>query len=601
MTLLYKINYNTTILHTGGNKCPNYKDGIVNIMNPLEIPDKNNRNETYSTTHTIKIQPNIYDTRAYEREAFIDGRKLDELCKDDIRDIKKWVRLISYNVHNFRKICPNGDNPKFNIDYVLDPITILEPDIFGMQEMVPNYNTTSLYDYELTKEGSFVDIVEKLKNIGLNHQIIADTAHETGDQIIKMLNFTEYYLLANGTFSKYPIKYSKVVPLGYNRNMVMVNVDIGKHNFLIVNLHLHYTVRDTVIDDKSKPIVQFQIENAINCIKAEIEDKQHKENPNKYELGELDNLKQIPYINSEDVIITDAEFQTYFNNHIEKLISTNKSFIDEDKQLFRDVLYGFVEYLNKMNEKIVGLIGENIKTDEDKKINVEHKKYYNVYLMTHKYMIYNSFDNNGCNLDCSARKIVNDERNGTELIGQLDKIKIKLGDQSINKILLGRTVNFILKYIIMFTLQFFNHKNISNPRKLFDKIRIIYYDTLIMITNDKNYNNNIDMRTYVDVIKKEMQTITEETKNEYVIIHGDFNHDIYDRRKKDYFTLLTTNFIDVMPSNYDSTPSGWQKESQIDKIFINEKMANDYEIFCKVVQLSASDHYPIMMDFRRKL
>jgi alpha-tubulin suppressor-like RCC1 family protein/endonuclease/exonuclease/phosphatase family metal-dependent hydrolase len=229
---------------------------IIDIDKPYTMKDLQERQNVYSENKTINDIPNKNLKIAYKGENIVWNEST--YCKKNVHKVLRWTRLMTFNVHNFRKICGN-DTDKFDYNHALTYVTHLQPDILSMQEIVPDYN----YNVPISTNSTFKPITDTLNNIGLNKYIIGDTTHVNNKL---SPHFSQsYYLIANGLFTKFTIIDKQIYELGANRTMVYTHINIGTDEILIFNIHLLFSLTNTHSD---LLLIKNQIDNTVDIIEA---------------------------------------------------------------------------------------------------------------------------------------------------------------------------------------------------------------------------------------------------------------------------------------------------------------------------------------------
>lgn len=170
----------------------------------------------------------------------------------DIKPKKNFLRIATYNVHNFISRCNQGIAPIFGT--VLNPFQKsreiykfinffkkIDADILCLQELVPIYKNKideDITDLEYIQNNfNFEYFNSLMKNIGYIYKVIAPTQQGHFYDLEKR----DYYYLANGIYSKIPLQDPKIFQFKYiNRNIITAKIKYNNKYIQIFNIHLEY-------------------------------------------------------------------------------------------------------------------------------------------------------------------------------------------------------------------------------------------------------------------------------------------------------------------------------------------------------------------------
>lgn len=201
----------------------------------------------YGYTHIEKI-PSYSSSKIYE------GEKEEIVCPSGkikkVKVDKGFIRVMTYNVHNFTTICTT-DKLKKDLKKFIKFFKNADVDILLLQEVVPIAENPI---YETHSEYPSLDYIKKEFNkIGMKHQLICNTMRDG----LKKSESRGYYYLGNAIFSKIPFK-GECYQLPMNRGLIIGN--FGKAT--IVNIHGEYWNDDLlnyIIPDKySRDLIKYQ-------------------------------------------------------------------------------------------------------------------------------------------------------------------------------------------------------------------------------------------------------------------------------------------------------------------------------------------------------
>lgn len=189
----------------------------------------------------------------YPGEEFkLSAQKLCNFKENEINKKNNSLRIATFNVHNFITRCNTGIAPLFgstlnpfskpkDINKFINLFKTINADVLCLQELVPVYKddiTFDISDPEFIRNNfNFKYFNELMENIGYKYNIIGSTTNG------KFYNNEEreYYVLANGIYSKYEFIESTIYNYSYlNRNIINVKINYNNDIFNIVNTHLEY-------------------------------------------------------------------------------------------------------------------------------------------------------------------------------------------------------------------------------------------------------------------------------------------------------------------------------------------------------------------------
>lgn len=226
-------------------------------LNNKDILDKYN-NVKFADT------PSIYSKQAYIGEKLVNNRELNKFCKDDnFIENKEGFNIMSFNVHNFVKLCNNAmvsNNMRRQIKFLLDFIDkYTNLDILCLQEVVP---FSDEINDPAQEKNDFIYLINKMKERGYKYHFISNTNYDInyldphGNPLKK-----NYYILANCIFSKHEL-FNKIA-YGLIGNRVLQTADILVNNLKIKICNTHLEFNDSLEDNFMRGIVQSQITQVI--------------------------------------------------------------------------------------------------------------------------------------------------------------------------------------------------------------------------------------------------------------------------------------------------------------------------------------------------
>lgn len=225
---------------------------------------------TGNSDNYIDYIPKLNSDMAYHGEHSI-NKKFCEYIPKQLKSLNKnEYRLMSYNVHNFVKRCNTSLPLERSNNNLIDILQQTSPDILFCQEITPDITAVGNKDESVLisdhRIGNFEAITQKLKRLNYKYQFIADTKH-----ILQKYNTSKpnqiksYYLLCNGTFSKYPIINQASFALGgNNRICIYTLIKLPNEIYLACfNVHIEFDIDKKY---KNKSFIEIQINNLILII-----------------------------------------------------------------------------------------------------------------------------------------------------------------------------------------------------------------------------------------------------------------------------------------------------------------------------------------------
>jgi endonuclease/exonuclease/phosphatase family metal-dependent hydrolase len=212
----------------------------------------------YGYTHIEKI-PSYSEPKLYPSENKINcpSGKIKKVKLE-----KGYIRLMSFNVHNFTSICTE-DKLKKNIKKFIDFFKKTEVDILLLQEVVP-ISKTPVFEAHDTYP-NFDYIKNEFNKIGMKYSKICNNMRDG----LKLSESKGYYYLANAIFSKIPFD-GECYQLPMNRGIIIAKFN----NLTVVNVHGEYWNDDLInhiIPEKfNKDLIKYQwdlIEKKLKGIK----------------------------------------------------------------------------------------------------------------------------------------------------------------------------------------------------------------------------------------------------------------------------------------------------------------------------------------------
>ena len=205
-----------------------------------------NEIKKYGYSHIEKI-PSYSNPKLYPSENKINcpSGKIKKVKLE-----KGYIRLMTFNVHNFTTICTE-DKLKKNIKKFIDFFKKTEVDILLLQEVVP-ISKRPIYELH-EKYENFDYIKSEFNKIGMKYSIICNTMHDG----LKINEPKGYYYLANAIFSKIQFE-GECYQLPMNRGII-----IAKFNKVtIVNVHGEYwnddLINHIIPERYNKDLIKYQ-------------------------------------------------------------------------------------------------------------------------------------------------------------------------------------------------------------------------------------------------------------------------------------------------------------------------------------------------------
>lgn len=200
-------------------------------------------------------KPYLYPGEVFKKNS------VEKYCNKENDNFKKPSKynlsIMSFNVHNFISRCNAGLNPSNNkINPYMTPRDISKfisffdkysPDIICLQEMVPILDkpiNKDIKDYSFIRNNfNFEYLNYLMETIGYKYKVIANT--RKGNLLENENN--NYYLLANGIYSRYKINKYKINQFSFiDRNFIHIEITKNNKNIDIINLHFEYFISKSI-------------------------------------------------------------------------------------------------------------------------------------------------------------------------------------------------------------------------------------------------------------------------------------------------------------------------------------------------------------------
>jgi endonuclease/exonuclease/phosphatase family metal-dependent hydrolase len=265
LSLGYDVGISNAIVHNNlGQIAISFSNipSIVNINN-IDIANPYKDIKLHVNQKLAEI-PSFFKDQAYIGEVLAGNKQL--FCNNDvnIENINKEVtkisqnilKILTFNVHNFVRIClPHGKNVSF-----ISIVRALKPDILCLQEIVPHYDDQPYTQNEI-KAGTFQKLVKLIEEqTGLKYYAITNQTYDYMDDY-------DYYLLANGIFSRYEIIKTYSYGLSGNRSVQIIVIKFNGLELNIVNTHLEFN-DNKIINSLNKPLIEVQIKQLISILQT---------------------------------------------------------------------------------------------------------------------------------------------------------------------------------------------------------------------------------------------------------------------------------------------------------------------------------------------
>jgi len=196
----------------------------------------------------------------------------------------KSLRILSFNVHNFISRCNQGISPIFetalnpfenprDINKFISFFKDINADVLCLQELVPIYNEfikNDITDFEFIRNNfNFKYFNSLMEEIGYKYNVLSST--QRGNFLKSEIN--DYYYLANGIYSKYEIKDSKIYEFSFlNRNVVQANISWNNKIVKVFNTQWEYfnepstKTKENPLELQSKIFFEIINNNLFNTI-----------------------------------------------------------------------------------------------------------------------------------------------------------------------------------------------------------------------------------------------------------------------------------------------------------------------------------------------
>ena len=162
--------------------------------------------------------------------------------------------ILTYNVHNFVKICnPQGRNHMHIINAIKEILDKTHIDIVCMQEVTPIYLSKPTTRQEI-EAGSFSELVDQMSKLGFTYHICTNSMWDTDE-----LN-EDYYIIANFIFSKHLPTSVTHFGLPNNRCAQLAKIRHNSTNNEIYILNTQLEFRHGLTTKSGKNVLQTQIQ-----------------------------------------------------------------------------------------------------------------------------------------------------------------------------------------------------------------------------------------------------------------------------------------------------------------------------------------------------
>jgi len=232
----------------------------VNIQNPYSMIDN---------TYKIAKLPSFLSPNAYVGEdltgdmtAFckIEKLKLSSLLNE------KSLNILSFNVHNFVKICQvPGRNICHFENFLKELLAKTHVDIISLQEVAPIYEEEPKTQDDIINKGSYVKLVDIMNSLGFIYYSIVNTTHNVDEHGVTKDN---YYLLANAIFSKHMSINKISYGLSGNRCVQVFDFYYNSVHYSYINTHLEWQtdIKSIKGNNSSKKLIEVQISQLYNIL-----------------------------------------------------------------------------------------------------------------------------------------------------------------------------------------------------------------------------------------------------------------------------------------------------------------------------------------------
>ena len=242
-----------------------------------------NINEPYRNLNIQRLsRTNRIQSINYELDRIYPGEEINQvnqgaICinSPNIPKNQNTRRIMLFNVHNFVKQCPNNtiDNRPKNLDYFNNFIQDKQLDYMLLTELTPMVDGQLLQFYNqqqrrnITNEGTFADITERISTIGLNNNFIALTHKES----IPPYLASDFYFLSNGIFGNSVLNHKRTYDIGSNRILMSCIVNMFGTDILLFITHVEDQYDEIKYEENIDSIVniiidcsnEFNIDNII--------------------------------------------------------------------------------------------------------------------------------------------------------------------------------------------------------------------------------------------------------------------------------------------------------------------------------------------------
>ena len=220
------------------NTVKKYTDNVFKNLLSFAIYNNNTSLPSYFNDYNYGV--NLYDIMAFQNEPQVENK--DVFCKQLLSTYEKeegYIRLVSFNVHNFHKICDEDTSViKKHPKYACEIITSLTPNIVLFQEYIPYIKKSNIDSDTTTKETNFdVDfsfVDDMMTQSTLSHSIKSND-----------FEFKHNIFMGKAIYCDKNIEVKHSMQLNHNN---MISDDINSRgvlyciydNILVMNIHLTF-------------------------------------------------------------------------------------------------------------------------------------------------------------------------------------------------------------------------------------------------------------------------------------------------------------------------------------------------------------------------
>ena len=235
---------------------------ILNSIDLLVKLPEINIDEPYKDiklgTKKLQSMPDFSSPKAFDEE--IISPNTNEFCEDrDLAFLKKVpgtnLNILTLNVHNFVKICPNpkpGRDYAYLVSFLNSLLKQTHINFISLQEVSPLYLERPQLQHDITK-GTLKPLIEVMKHLKFEYYSIVNTNHNV-DNVSG-----DYFVLCNCIFSNIEPKNKINYGLEGNRVAQVYEFQYNQERICIINTHLEYD--DSKLNYKiGKSLIDIQIE-----------------------------------------------------------------------------------------------------------------------------------------------------------------------------------------------------------------------------------------------------------------------------------------------------------------------------------------------------